>query len=227
MIDFVCVLFNAQDSSLPDYSKKAGYSTEWVDRLYRGISRQMPHSDWSLICLTDHQYRFKEPIKQVALDRPGLAWGSIMEAFRPDLTKKRRMILGLDTLIVGSLGDILSYDGHCGLLQDPYHKETICNGVGIFSHSMSEELWEDWTKNFSHWKKNALFMGQLSEMQFLRIKVGETCNLLDKIFPEQIQSYKVHWKRQRMNRENARIVYFHGSPKMHEIQDEELLKFWQ
>ena len=226
MIDFVCVLFNGQDTSLPDYSRGAGYSTEWVDRLYRGIYRQMPIKDWSLICLTDQRYKFKEPIKQISLDRPGLAWGSIMEAFRPDLTSRRRMIVGLDTLFVGSLADILSYDGDCGLLRDPYHPNTICNGIGIFSPSMCVELWDEWTRNFSTWKKRSVYNGQLSEMAFLRAVVGDTCNLLDQIYPEQIQSYKVHWKPEKMSRERARIVYFHGRPKMHEILDQELLKFW-
>lgn len=226
-IDFVCVLFNGTSTDLPSYSKGAGYSTGWVDRLYRGIARQMPHDDWNLVCLTDAEYKFSEPVQQVSLLRPGLGWACIMEAFRPVLTKRRRMIVGLDTLFVGPLDEIIAYDGECGLLRDPYHLETICNGVGIFSAKISAELWQNWCNDLHNWRKRAIYMGQVSEMQFLRLTVGDTCNLLDQIYPEQIQSYKVHWKPGKMDRSKARIVYFHGRPKMQEIEDEELLAFWQ
>lgn len=226
-LDFVCVLFNGTSTDLPSYSKGAGYSTAWVDRLYRGISRQMPHQQWRLICLTDADYYFQEPVQQVALDRPGLGWACIMEAFRPGLTFRRRMIVGLDTLFVGPLDEILEYDGECGLLRDPYETHTICNGVGIFSHDMATQLWTQWDSHRHQWEKEAVYMGQVSEMKFLRLVVGDTCNLLDQIYPQQIQSYKVHWKPQKMDRDKARIVYFHGRPKMQEIEDEELLAFWQ
>ena len=227
MIDFVCVLFDGKRTTLPSYSREAGYSPMWVDRLFRGIQKQMPSDDWHLICLVDEDYHFESPVHKVALYDADQAWGAIMEAFRPELTARRRMILGLDTLIVGALDELVAYSGKCILPRDPYHRETICNGAGIFDLETSDRLWTEWTQNFRVWKRRAIYNGQLSEMAFLRQVVGDECDLFDALYPDQVQSYKAQWATQPATRDKARIVYFHGRPKMHEIADPELLSCWE
>ena len=50
------------------------YSPEWVDKLYRGIERNYS-GKFNLICLTDQNYKFKEPIQAVRFNRSVVQYG--------------------------------------------------------------------------------------------------------------------------------------------------------
>lgn len=226
MIDVVCVLFTNHVEKLPDFSSGV-YDAGWVDNLYKGIKRNTTKK-FNLICLVDEYYQFFQKVEPVLLLETKNGWGNIMEVFRSDIGENRRLVLGLDTIITGNIDHILDYDGECGLLTDPYHTSTICNGVGIFSHEQCKAFWKEWSENLKEWKQKALYGGRLSEMEFLRQTVGKTADRLDKIFPNEIQSYKVHYKNSSEEiRNQAKIVYFHGRPKMQELPiDAPILKHW-
>ena len=49
---------------------------------------------------------------------------------------------------------------------------------------------------------------------------------MDEVFPGEAISYKVHYApKKQLGR--ARVVYFHGKPKMQDIEDAELLEHWR
>ena len=56
-ITIVTALFNGQQTGIPH--SVGIYTPEWVDKLYRGISRNYTGS-FDFICLTDQNYKFKE-----------------------------------------------------------------------------------------------------------------------------------------------------------------------
>lgn len=227
MIDIVCVLFDGKGGDLPEFSAGV-YSAEWADKLYRGFKRNT-EDDFNFICLVDKDYVFfEEGIKPVKLLDPKKDWSVIMEAFRPELGNNKRLIVGLDTIISGNIDDILKFDGECGLITDPYHPQEICNGVGIFSYEVCAELWNEWNDNIEKWKKRSIYDGRISEMQFLKDYIGEDASRLDRINPQQIQSYKCHYRLYNDEfKRQARIIYFHGNPKPQELdKSDEVLKHW-
>lgn len=225
MIDVVCVLFDGSNSNLPEFSRGV-YGAEWVDKLYRGFKRNYS-GNFNFYCLVDRKYGFREKVKQIYLKDHNLEWGCIMEAFRVDIGENKRFIIGLDTIFTGNIDNILSFNGECGLLTDPYHPKEVCNGVGIFQPELCQEIWEEWTTNQAKWKKKALYDGRLSEMKFLQIYIGDEAARLDRLNPQQIQSYKCHYRLfNPEHKRKAKIVYFHGTPKPHEIEEEELKQHW-
>lgn len=162
-----------------------------------------------------------------------------MEALRPDICSGHRMVLGLDTIICNSIESILQWNGDCGLLDDPLNPGELCNGVGIYSQSCAGRLWHLWQNRDRLFTKEELYyvpdyeigkishkQGYLSEMAFLRTVMHQQAARLNRIFPNQIQSYKVHWKESgRQMKNQASIIYFHGNPKPPKVE-QELLEHW-
>ena len=222
MLDIVCILFDPNNKGLPDYSARAGYSAEWVDKLARAIRRNTT-LDHQIICLVDQDYDFQEPVEKIPLITKETGWGCVMETFRPEIGTDQRFVIGLDTIITGDLNQILSWRGQCGLLTDPYHRETLCNGVGSFHPDFCEWIWKAWQRR-NEYGERIFYNGRVSEMAFLRLLAADAVRL-DELFPAEIQSYKVEWRKTPAMREQAKIVYFHGNPKPPNIEPE-LLQHW-
>ena len=60
-ITIITVLFSGQQTNIPHSTNV--YNPEYVDKLYRGIARNF-RGTFDFICLTDQNYKFKEPIIQ-------------------------------------------------------------------------------------------------------------------------------------------------------------------
>jgi hypothetical protein len=210
----------------PSYSANAGYSPAWVDRLVAGIERNSIQRN-NFYCLVDREdYQFRENVKPILLSEKAEGWSPMMECFRPEICRGRRMVFGLDTIITGSIEHILNWEeGECGLLDDPLAKGEICNGIGIYDESIVNRFWHLWTERDRLFSNRELYYdGILSEMAFLRT-VARGATRLNRIFPEEIQSYKAHWRANKQKQRNARIVYFHGNPKPPNVE-RELLEDW-
>lgn len=209
----------------PTYSSQAGYSPEWVDKLVAAIERNSSQRN-EFYCLVDrHDYSFRERIIPVMIEGKIDGWSPMMETLRPEICAGPRMVLGLDTIVKGNIDAILEWNGDCGLLDDPFEKGMICNGIGMYSQSCVGRLWHLWeNRNRLFGRNELMYNGAISEMAFLRKTVGEECTKLNRLFPNQIQSYKAHWSKNDIHRRiNARIVYFHGNPKPPNIEEKELL----
>jgi hypothetical protein len=224
-ITYVCVLFAGNDS-VPHYSRV--YDASWVDKLYRGVDRNT-ECDIDFVCLTDRWTDFDEyvNIRQLQLkDTPG-SWASMCEAWRPGVAFNRICVLGLDTIITGPIDEIVDTDCDIGLLHDPYSPAQVSNCVGIYSRAACNRLWQNWIENQGKWKTDALYNGCISEMEFLRKAVGiNGATMLDDVHPGQIVSYKAHVVDHPKALERARIVYFHGKPKPHQVEDEWIKQHW-
>jgi hypothetical protein len=222
---FVCFLF-APRPGMPAWSSV--YTPEWVDKLYRGIKRNTSDPFPHVVCFTDKEYAFKETVFQVRLNNPDAGFGCLAEAWRDDYTERRICVLGLDTVIVKNIDTIIDTDCEVGLLRDPYAKTTVGNMVGIYSREACEQLDMKW----------ALYGKGQTEQNFLRKCVGESCMegkdgcvLLNDMYPGQILSYKVdlrngQWGGAEGDKDKARIIYFHGNPKMNEINSPWLEENW-
>jgi len=199
-----------------------------VDRLYRGISRNY-NGKFNLICLTDQNYKFEEPIQAVRFNRSvdQYGWMSLMEQYRPDLCTGKRITTGLDTIITGPLDDIFDYDAKIAVCQDPYHPETICNAITISNDEFCSEVWDMWKGDeFMFMREAKLDYGPHnapSEMALLRVAYPDSPRL-DTIFKGRILSYRVHIHGHMKRLKDASIVYFHGKDKPHTVANEQWVK---
>ena len=220
-ITIVTALFNGFQTLVPQTRQYVGvYTTEWVDKLYRGIARNY-NGPFGFICLTDQNYRFEESnIKLIRFERSvdQYGWMSLMEWYRPDLCVGNRITLGLDTIITGSLDRIFAYKPEkLAVCKDPYENFKICNAVTMATPEFCTEVWPWWKENENKLMQENLFQGYPSEMVLLRNYYGDS-HCLDYYFPE-IVSYKAHVATKFVTIKDSSIVYFHGKPKPHEISN--------
>ncbi len=230
MITIVVALFDGRNTSI---AHSVGiYDESWVDKLYRGVARNY-NGHFDFVCLTDQNYKFTENIKQIRFDRSvdQYGWMSLMEWYHPKICNTRRVTMGIDTIITGPLDDIFDYDlgdYNLGVCQDPFWPQEICNAITIAEPSFCKEFWEYWINNEEEVMKNCdqlEFPGSPSEMIVLRSLYSNRPRV-DTIFKGRILSYKAHIRDHWDRLADASIVYFHGSPKPHQVNEEWVRNHW-
>lgn len=233
-ITIVCVLRPSADYSALD-----------ADKLYRAVARNLER-DFRFVCLTElSQNSFDENIKTVALEHP--EWEtkhSKLEMFRPYLLESwgRVLYLDLDTIILGSLEDIASYDGTFCMLDDFFMSPALGSGLMAWGPEIGSEIYFDFIAT-SVETRNTVYKigGGRGDQLFIRHHTTTDPHLFQKLWPGQVISYKAHlrndlcqgWADQapasmkEYNPRVARVVCFHGRPKIGEITEKWLLNYWK
>lgn len=202
-VTFACVLYRGED--IPEHSKGI-FTPEWVDRLYRGIKRNCTRP-FRFVCYVDDDYEFSEPVVTERLVLPYRNMFSLLEPFRE---KGRVVFMGLDTIITGNIDFLADYDGPFRMLKDPW-QEGECSGVMLFPPIPG--LWADIERNHAEYAKRETMFGYPSDMVFLN---GWPHQVMDG--PSNgIYSYKAHIKESPALIDHAKVVYFHGREKPHEL----------
>jgi len=193
----VATVYYAPHGGVPDFAR--GYTPEWVDRLYRGVARNLS-TPFRFVCLTERSCAFAEPIEQQSLTTT--RWDQACKQLY-GIAADRLLLLGLDTVIVGDLDELAAYGGPLAVPRDPYHPDMACNAVVLCP------------------SRPDLAMKHGSDM---RVLDGEPLDWLDDLYPKQVRSYKVHVVPDGLG--DARICYMHGVPKMGAIMDPQLMAAW-
>ena len=132
------------------------------------------------------------------------------------------MLVGLDTIAVGDLHPLENIlqtqpsSEHCHIMPlDPYHAPLPCNGVvGLHQHT-AKRIWNMWKVARDVEAEMAdpdyQLFGRFSEMLWLRRRAPASATW-DDLAPGAVRSYKVH---ERSSKE--KLIYFHGTPKPHEM----------
>jgi hypothetical protein len=180
------------------------YDESWVEKLYRGVKRHLT-LPFEFTCYTDRDYMFKEPIQQRRIvGVPGYS-----SCIQPYSLNRRMILMGLDTVITGSIDHFAAATtliGAVGLPRDPFYPSKVCNGVALvpagrafiaYMHDGENDM--DWMRQQQHF-------------------------IMDDVWPGQIASYKGSVKDNGLG--DARIVYFHGAEKPHELDHEWIKENW-
>lgn len=179
------------------------YDETWVEKLYRGFKRNIT-GPMDFLCYTDRTREWREPITSVPIKAARPDYSSCIQPYELD----RAMILvGLDTVVTGNIDHMVEYCFTGSLLAlpiDPYHPQQACNGVALVPrHHGRIARWHrgendmEWVRQFPH-------------------------TYTDRLFPGQIVSYKGHVEKHGLG--DARIVYFHGERKPHQLPKVEWIK---
>ncbi len=188
------------------YNFSRCYDESWVEKLYRGFKRNLT-KDFTFLVFVDEFRQFKEPaIGQVKLQHRPIGYGSCIEPYK---LGEPMILVGLDTVITGNIDHFADYcltETKIAVPKDPYAEGKSCNGVALVPKG-NQDVFTGWS-------------GQ-NDMEWIRSKRTEC---LDDLFPGQVKSYKAHVRENELG--DARIVYFHGKPKMHEIDDPQILRHW-
>lgn len=216
---YAAVLFRPTER-LPGWSGGT-YNPGYADKWARSIKRHAP-PDARTVIVTDYDAKDFASVDEVLpFVHPERGWASLMEMFRPEVVGEHAILLGLDTICVGSLSLIerVAKDTNYIVPLDPYHKPDICNGVVGVSTMGAKTIWDTWQRRRSQDLRHPRYglFGAFSEMKWLRTHT-EPDATWDSECPGAVCSYKVDLRRGEPT-SATRIVYFHGSPKPHELTD--------
>lgn len=173
------------------------YPVEYVIRLKESASRNLtvPHR---FVCMTDRE----APCDTVPLatDLPDNM--KLMALYRPDNGLEGRVLaLDIDSLITGSLDDIAAYNGNFCTARDFYRPDMTDGFLRAFEAGKHAYLWEKASNRYR------------MEIPYFKDHM-EKPDYWQDLYPGQVVSYKVHCKDGPPK--GARIVSFHGKPKLHE-----------
>ena len=132
-----------------------------------------------------------------------------------------------DTVIMSNIDDILSFPLDIGLISDPMSgrglipENEVCNAISIVSDKTSNYIWDVWT-NKRDWVLEHCRLAPWntpSELSMMRKLFNEDGKVprIDIGFPNRILSYKCHILKDPKLLESTSIVYFHGKPKLHQL----------
>lgn len=217
------------------------YDEEYVLKLRRGVARNLT-LDHRFYCLTPmvkrnhclHSARIHdaenmiqwEPLKHYW---PG--WWSKVEAFDPRFKNCERIILmDLDMVVTGSLDEMFSYDGDVCVTKDfGWEKNPKLNWPSqtlmSFKSGAMRKVWDAFMENPKKWmeegdRNRAPYFG---DAVLWKAFDGEPDYYQD-LYPGQAVSNRIHCSSGLPK--NARLVSFHGKPKMRNISINWVSRNW-
>lgn len=173
------------------------YDATWVEKLYRGFRRNLT-VPFRFVLFTDRERNCAGSIEEI-ID-PALGANGYADCIRPYCLGEPMILIGLDTIVTGNIDHLAEYcltADRPAYPVDPYHPEQVCNGVGLVPagwrkiggrHRGENDM--EWVRRFPHAR-------------------------IDTLFPGQVVSYKSHVKKRGIG--DARIVFFHGQEKPHQL----------
>lgn len=193
MLHIVTLLWDANKNSL-SFSKQ--YDESWVEKLYRGFSRNLT-VPFKFVCYVDHKREFSEPIEQRFLNNKEPSYGDCIQPYELGVPM---ILVGLDTVVTGNCDGLAQYCMSADIIalpRDPYKRSRACNGVALVPVGQAHVA--------HHWNGE-------NDMEWMR---AQPHVFLDDIYPRQVQSYKGAVKRDGLC--DTKIVYFHGEEKPHQL----------
>lgn len=207
MITAACCFWDANPKSF-DWSRS--YDESWVEKLYRGFKRNLTQP-FRFIVFTEKMRDFSEPdIEQEWLPADVVPHsGSLVEPYRLGVPM---IMVGLDTVITGNIDHLADYcltADKIALSKDPYN-DFACTGTSLVPAGFK-----------SAWAPSSTIPDDMVHMR------RQPHIYIEDRFPGQVLSYKAHVKAKGGLPADARIVYFHGRPKMPDLPaDDPVKRHW-
>jgi hypothetical protein len=192
-----------------------GRGADYVNALYRACELYItvPHR---FVCVTDDATGLKEGIETLPADDDAPGWWQKICLFRPGhfAGNGRILFIDLDTIILGNIDDIASYDGGFA------GTGNFRNGTAPFSSCMM--AWQNGTMHhlYTRWIEASRPMDRWGDDEWIRNTEPVTAKL-NRLYPG-IRSYKYHHLRDDPG--DARVVIFMAVPKPHQFLDTEWVR---
>jgi len=201
------------------------YDYKYVNNLVEGIKNNLS-IDHRLVCLTDNSKGFTKSIDEVIRFKHDFPkwWGKI-ELFRPGLFEGQQVFyFDLDTFVVGSLDEIVFYDGEFCALRDFYHLHKMGSGLMSWHGDRVIRIYDEFKENPRRVMDQ--FAGEGDQGRINKCK--PPMDYFQDAFPNEIVSYKAHCvvSNKPVLPKNAKVVCFHGNPRPHQVTDS-FRQYWK
>lgn len=183
------------------------YNELWVMRLYCGFARNLT-LPFRFVLFTDRPRELAPAVEQMPIATDPPTYAAYIEPFRLNCPM---ILVGLDTVIIGNIDGLAQYcltASQVALPRDPFQPSTVCNGVALVPAG-NRRIYDEWHGE--------------NDMEWLRGQ--REIALIDALFPGQVVSYKGRVREKGLG--DARIVYFHGAQKPHELALDWINRHWR
>lgn len=192
------------------------YTPDWVFRLRNMVARNLS-VEHDFVCLTDYLPDLLPGVKTAGLAHPVTltGWWAKIELFRPGLFHGRVLYFDLDTVITGDLEPLATQAGKFIGIRDWGHPGKINSSVMAWDARACHGIYQD------------LKVRTLDEMRGDQDWITAWVGPCAVTWPsEMVVSYKRHCTGGVRYPVDARVVCFHGRPKMNEVKDEWVRTLW-
>lgn len=182
------------------------YTDIWATRFFNGFRRNLTCPTRSVL-FTDRRRDLPDFIEQIV--EPDLGSNGYGDCVRPFKLNEPMIFAGLDTVVVGNCDKFARYcfeGDRIALPKHPYEPWSI-NGV-VLCPAGQRQIFDEWRGE--------------NDMKWMR---KWPHHQIDTLWPNRIVSYKA--KVRGFGVGDARIIYFHGKPKMQDLLEENFVrKHW-
>jgi len=204
---------------------------DYVNVLADMVRKNMPDDvNWSIYCLTDNPQGLMNGIEPIILPEDIEGWWGKLWMFKDGIFPKgqRLLFMDLDTIILGSLEDIVKYDGKFAVTRDFYFPERVGPAIMAWESGTCTKVWSEWDKAGRPEHPKADSKQLVGDLWWInQLDKGEFAKRADKfqdLYPNQFVSYKADCLDGPPN--GARVVCFHGTPRPHEAQATWVQNIW-
>lgn len=184
---------------------------EYVNALHAQckVFLKVPHK---FVCFTDDDTGLTKGIEVEWLPNNLTGWLNKLYLFKRSVFKEGRvMFLDLDTVIVGNIDAIASYDGEFATLRDFWRSDGLGPAVMLWRAGFGSHIWERYClANYP-----ALARGDQEWIESVFKKDGYKPDILQDLHPGRFVSYKDQCQFEVPL--EAKVVCFHGNPRPHEV----------
>lgn len=194
-----------------------GRGFEYVHKLHQQVKANLTVRHRFIVMTDDFpaNYRGMEIIRAVHQ-----GWWQKLAMFERGQFSDRCLFLDLDTLILANIDHVARYDGPFATLADFWRKRGLGPAVMLWTpNPLSEALYEDW-------KAAGFPKDGNGDQTWIENRLQP--DILQDLFPGEFVSYKEHCTNGRRQWRGdvsdqvappvqARIVCFHGRPRVHEV----------
>lgn len=202
------------------------YSAEYVNILKDMVSRNLEAGfPGRFVCMTDDPTGIDESIEILPIPDDLETWWGKLYMFKrglfPDGT--RCVFMDLDTVIIGSITDILKYDGKFAILRDVYFPQQLMSAIMLWeAGEYTAQIWDTWEAEGKprdprgdQWWINIMQGGRFAK----------NADVLQDLYPGKIKSFKADCKP--VPPKGTSVVCFHGQPKPHNCGSDWIAAIWK
>lgn len=201
-----------------------GYDAEWVRKLRDGVARNLT-IPYRFACLSDCEV----PCERIPLVHDWPGWWSKIELFRPGVITGPTLYLDLDTVITGKLDEIAEISYPFAALRNFHQPDYIGSGVLWFrdAESVPHGVYEKFKRMpdayIAHHERVRVG-SHLGDQAFIWDALGGQIPFLTDEF-KGVYSYKYHAKAHLPD--DAKVICFHGEPRLHQVKSPWIERCWQ
>ena len=137
-------------------------------------------------------------------------WYNKLYLFKPGVLTGNCVFVDLDTVIVGNLNELFSYEGELCVLRDLDHQLHYGSGLLAFRAEAVGCIWDEFVR------RGCPIMEE-GDQELIEVAFPDADFFQDRC-PGQVVSYKLHCRKNGVP-PYARVICFHGPPRPHEIED--------